>query len=62
MHLKVCEEDKCHANCSYNDKMGDFPGGMVDKNPPADTGDRSLIPGLERFHVVGATKAVHHDC
>ena len=26
-------------------------GGMVDKNPSADAGDMSLIPGLERFHM-----------
>ena len=24
-----------------------FPGGSVVKNPPADTGDMDLIPGLE---------------
>ena len=26
--------------------MGDFAGGTVDKNPPANAGDMSLIPGL----------------
>ena len=31
--------------------LGDFPGGTVDKNPPANTGDTGLIPGLERFHM-----------
>ena len=29
----------------------DFPGGTVDKNPPADAGDPGSIPGLGRFHV-----------
>ena len=61
MHLNVCEEDKCHAKCPYSDKIEDFPGGTVDKNPPDDTGNSGFIPGLERVHVVGATKVVHHD-
>ena len=29
----------------------DFPGGTVDKDPPADAGDTGSIPGLGRFHV-----------
>ena len=29
----------------------DFLGGIVDKNPPANAGDKGLIPGLGRFHV-----------
>ena len=29
----------------------DFPGGTVDKNPPANAGDTGSIPGLERFHM-----------
>ena len=28
-----------------------FPGGSVVKNPPANAGDKGLIPGLGRFHV-----------
>ena len=28
-----------------------FPGGSVVKNLPANTGDTSLIPGLERSHM-----------
>ena len=32
-------------------KKQDFPGGTVDKNPSANTGDTSLILGLERPHV-----------
>ena len=30
----------------------DFPGGIVVKNLPANTGDMSLIPGLGRFHML----------
>ena len=29
----------------------DFPGGPVVKNPPANAGDRSSIPGQGRFHM-----------
>ena len=28
-----------------------FPGGSVVKNPPANAGDRGLIPGLGRSHM-----------
>ena len=28
-----------------------FPGGLVVKNPPANAGRKSLIPGLEGFHM-----------
>ena len=27
----------------------DFPGGTVDRNPPANAGDMGSIPGLEGF-------------
>ena len=30
--------------------LPDFPGGTVDKNPPANVGHRGLIPGLGRSH------------
>ena len=29
----------------------DFSGGTVDKNPPANAGDTSSIPGQGRFHM-----------
>ena len=29
----------------------DLPGGTVEKNPPANTGDAGLIPGPGRFHM-----------
>ena len=32
-------------------KAGDFPGGPVVKNPPANTGDMGSIPGSGRSHV-----------
>ena len=31
--------------------IGDFPGGAVVKNPPANAGDMDSIPGLGRSHV-----------
>ena len=29
----------------------DFPGGTVDRNPPANAGDMGSIPGPGRFHM-----------
>ena len=40
----------------------DFPGGPVVKNTPANAGDTSLTPGLGRFHVHEAAKAMRHSC
>ena len=34
------------------DLKGDFPGGPEVENPPASAGDRGLIPGPDRFHVL----------
>ena len=36
-----------HQNFLYEG----FPGGSVDKNAPANAGDRGSIPGLGRFHL-----------
>ena len=33
-------------------KFGDFPGGAVVKNPPANAGDTGSIPGLGRSHML----------
>ena len=30
----------------------DFPGGTVDKNPPANAGDTGSISGPGRFHML----------
>ena len=38
---------------------GNFLGGAVVKNPPANAGDMSSIPGLVRSYC-RATKPVHH--
>ena len=35
----------------------DFPGGTVDRNPPANAGDRGSSPSPGRFHMLWATKA-----
>ena len=34
-----------------------FPGGLMVKNLPANTGDTGLIPGPGRFHVPQSNKA-----
>ena len=36
---------------------GDFPGGPVVKNPPANAGDMGLIPGRGRLHMPGSNYA-----
>ena len=33
------------------DNWQDFPGGIVDRSPPANAGDTGLIPGPGRFHM-----------
>ena len=43
-NLKGCGE-------SARKWQGDFPGGTVGKNLPANTGNMGLIPGLGRFHM-----------
>ena len=35
----------------FKTDLGDFPGGLVVKNPPANAGDRGLIPGLGKSHM-----------
>ena len=40
---------------------GGFSGGSVVKNLPANAGDWDLIPGLGRFHMLGAAKLVYHS-
>ena len=40
---------------------GGFSGGSVVKNLPANAGDWDLIPGLGIFHMLGASKLVHHS-
>ena len=39
-----------------------FPGGSVVKKPPANAGDTSLIPGLERSPGEGNGYPLQHSC
>ena len=41
--------------------MPDIPGGPVVKNLSAHAGDVGWTPGSGRFHMLGATKPMHHD-
>ena len=41
--------EKCSE--SWLQDLWDFPGGTVDKNPPAKGGHLGLIPGPGRFHM-----------
>ena len=36
----------------FLNRTEDFPGGAVDKNPPANVSDTLLIGGLCRFHTM----------
>ena len=50
---------------TYISLNGDFPGGSVVKNPPANTGateDEDLIPGLGRSLRRGNSKLLHYSC
>ena len=35
----------------FKNMIGDFPGGTMVKNPPANAGDVGSIPGLGRSHM-----------
>ena len=35
-------------------KEKDFPGGIVDRTPPANAGDTGLTPSRGRFHMLGS--------
>ena len=60
--IKIALYSSCHSvTCLFKKKQqqtffrrevsGDFLGGPVVKNPPANAGDMSRIPGLGIFHV-----------
>jgi len=46
MSFQIIDYDFCFFLSSNQQK--NFSGGLVIKNPPADTGDAGLIPGLRR--------------
>ena len=43
-------ERKERKDQNIANNMQDFPGGTVNKNPPANAGDMGSVPGLGRFH------------
>ena len=49
------------VNSPLGSYVVDFPGGPVAKNPPANAGDKSLIPGPGRGHMPKASKPVSHN-
>ena len=58
MSLALLGEWHCNTISKYNTafrivrkQRRDFPGGTVDKNPPANSQDTGLIPGPGRFHI-----------
>ena len=42
---------ECRRKVLYKGFIGDFPGGPMDKNLPADSGDTGSVPGPGRSHV-----------
>ena len=46
MYIKVSYKQSCQKFC-----FGDFPGGAVVKNPPANAGDTGSSPGPGRSHM-----------
>ena len=58
MNLTLLGEWHCNTISKYNTGFSivrrqrrDFPGGTVDKNPPANAGNSCLIPGPGRYHM-----------
>ena len=58
MSLALLGEWHCNTISKYNTgfrivrkQRKDFPGGTVDKNPPATAGDMGMISGSERFRL-----------
>ena len=41
--------------------FGDFSGGPVVKNPPANAGDVGSVLAPERFHMLQGTKPMYHN-
>ena len=41
-----------HTKHLQKSGKGDFPGGTMDKNLPANAGDKGLIPGSGRFDML----------
>ena len=52
VYIPVDTEENTHQQ-----KLEDFPGGPVDKNPPANDTYMSLIPGPGRFHMLQSNQA-----
>ena len=48
--MRVSANDRASGEMLTVD-LGDFPGGTVVKNPPANAGDMGLSPGLGRSHM-----------
>ena len=52
----ISDVDKWSSG-SYKANILDFPGGTVDKNPPANAGDTGSIPGPGRPHILQRNEA-----
>ena len=55
---KMCALDsKTSHVLERESNKGDFHGGAVDRNPPANAGDKGSIPGPGRFHMLWSSWA-----
>ena len=53
--IRVDDSEEALTKSPTRKNVQDFPGGTVNKNPPANVGDTGLIPGLGRLHMQQAT-------
>ena len=50
---RLCKKKKKSLSGSpIRNLLKDFPGGTMDKNPPANIGDMGWLPGLGRSHML----------
>ena len=70
-HPAVCHEQPVEGasrrvtrsdGCLRRTRWGDFPGGSVVKNPPANAGDVGLIPGSGRSPTEGNGNPLQYSC
>ena len=49
--IRADDSEEALTKSPTRKNVQDFPGGPVQKNPPARAGDTGLIPGPGRFHM-----------
>ena len=49
--MEIQSKEVSKLDRQFKTNEWDFPGGAVDRNPPASAEDKALISSLERFHM-----------